>query len=153
MSIDLTRDGFAATYSVVAFMVKVKLVEKRVKSTVGKVMVVNGMIQNSTAGMSLAMSNTAWPSRPIQVSGVEPLGVTVTADLCKRFDVVGVTSDCRTLEVVLNFPRGAEAIAAAVKDAHIGRHRLQTQTHSNSAGNACILLASLVTAVVGIVAC
>lgn len=40
-------------------MVKVRLVEKRVKSRVGRVMVVKVMIQSSTAGMSLAVAMTA----------------------------------------------------------------------------------------------
>ncbi len=40
-------------------MVKVRLVENSVKSTVGRVMVVNVMIHSSTAGMSLAVATTA----------------------------------------------------------------------------------------------
>lgn len=46
-------------YRVVAFMVKVKLVENRVNSTVGRVMVVNVMIQRRIAGRSLARARTA----------------------------------------------------------------------------------------------
>ena len=41
------------TDSVVAFMVNVRLVEKSVKSHVGRVMLVNVTVQYSTAGISL----------------------------------------------------------------------------------------------------
>ena len=61
-------------------MVKVKLVEKRVKSTVGRVMVVKVMIQSSTAGKSLAVAMTACLMLPIQVMGVEALPATARAD-------------------------------------------------------------------------
>ncbi len=61
-------------------MVKVRLVEKRVKSTVGRVMVVKVMIQSSTAGKSLAVAMTACLTLPIQVMGVEALPVTARAD-------------------------------------------------------------------------
>lgn len=54
-----SMDRVRAAYKVVAFIVKVRLVENRVKSTVGMVMVVNVMIQSSTAGMSLAVATTA----------------------------------------------------------------------------------------------
>lgn len=55
MNIDLT-------YSVVKFMVKVKLVEKSVNRTVGRVMVENVTIQYRRPGMTLAVSNSARPS-------------------------------------------------------------------------------------------
>lgn len=47
------------TYSVVKFIVKVKLVENKANSTVGKVIVVNVMIQISKPGMPLAMASKA----------------------------------------------------------------------------------------------
>ena len=47
------------TYSVVKFMVKVKLVEKRANSTVGKVIVVKVMIQIRIPGTPLNMANIA----------------------------------------------------------------------------------------------
>lgn len=47
------------TYRVVKFMVKVKLVENKAKSTVGNVMVVKVMIQISKPGMPLAMASNA----------------------------------------------------------------------------------------------
>lgn len=43
-------------------MVKVKLVEKSVKRTVGRVIVENVTIQYKMPGMTLAMSNSARPS-------------------------------------------------------------------------------------------
>ena len=45
------------TYSVVKFIVNVKLVENRANSTVGKVIVVNVMIQISKPGMPLAIAS------------------------------------------------------------------------------------------------
>ena len=47
------------TYRVVKFIVKVKLVEKRAKRTVGRVMVVKVMIQISMPGITLAMASKA----------------------------------------------------------------------------------------------
>lgn len=47
------------TYSVVKFIVKVKLVEKRANRTVGRVIVVKVMIQISMPGMPLAMASKA----------------------------------------------------------------------------------------------
>ena len=47
------------TYSVVKFIVKVKLVEKRAKRTVGRVMVVKVMIQISMPGIPLTMASKA----------------------------------------------------------------------------------------------
>lgn len=54
--ISLLQDHFhlvTYTYSVVKFIVNVKLVENRAKSSVGKVIVVNVMIQISRPGMPL----------------------------------------------------------------------------------------------------
>lgn len=53
------RHAVGDTYSVVKFMVKVKLVEKRANSTVGKVIVVKVMIQMSMPGIPLAMASRA----------------------------------------------------------------------------------------------
>lgn len=47
------------TYSVVKFIVNVKLVEKRANSTVGKVIVVKVMIQINMPGIPLAMASKA----------------------------------------------------------------------------------------------
>ena len=45
------------THRVVKFIVKVKLVEKRANSTVGRVIVVKVMIQMSMPGIPLAMAS------------------------------------------------------------------------------------------------
>lgn len=52
------------TYSVVKFMVKVKLVENRANSTVGKVIVVKVMIHISIPGIPLAMASKTEPNMP-----------------------------------------------------------------------------------------
>lgn len=59
--ISLLRDPprVSYTYSVVKFIVNVKLVEKRANSTVGKVIVVKVMIQINMPGIPLAMASKA----------------------------------------------------------------------------------------------
>ncbi len=54
-------------YSVVKFIVNVRLVEKRANSTVGKVIVVKVMIHMSMPGMALTMASIARPSKPSHV--------------------------------------------------------------------------------------
>lgn len=61
-AISITTHG-CDTYSVVAFIVNVRLVEKSVKSTAGRVMVENVMIQSSTLGIVFAISRTRPPAR------------------------------------------------------------------------------------------
>ena len=51
------------TYNVVKFMVKVKLIEKRVNSHVGNVMVLNVMSQTSAPGTILTRKKTNLPTR------------------------------------------------------------------------------------------
>lgn len=53
--------GYILTYRVVKFMVKVRLMEKRVKRMVGRVMVEKVTIQKRSPGMNLAMSNNDRP--------------------------------------------------------------------------------------------
>lgn len=60
-ALSITKHDYA-TYRVVAFMVKVRLVEKSVKSTAGRVMVENVMIQSSTLGIVFAISRTNPPT-------------------------------------------------------------------------------------------
>lgn len=62
-------------YSVVKFMVKVKLMEKSVKSHVGRVMVVNVMIQYSSPGMTWIMKSSTWPREPKEDNGTEVVPV------------------------------------------------------------------------------
>lgn len=61
LTIHETREAKARTMSinVVKFIVKVKLVENRANSTVGKVIVVKVMIQISKPGMPLAIASKA----------------------------------------------------------------------------------------------
>ena len=48
-------------YKVVKFMVKVRLMEKRVNSHLGRVMVVNVTIQNNPPGIKVTSDKRAWP--------------------------------------------------------------------------------------------
>lgn len=66
LTIQETIDANARTISisVVKFIVKVKLVEKRANRTVGNVIVVNVMIQINIPGITLAIANRAPPSNP-----------------------------------------------------------------------------------------
>jgi hypothetical protein len=56
--------GVGDVYSVVKFIVKVRLVENRANSTVGMVIVVNVIIQIRIPGSTLAIVNKACPSKP-----------------------------------------------------------------------------------------
>ena len=55
------------THRVVAFIVKVRLVEKRAKRKVGSVMVVNVINQTRVPGTALAMTKRPCPNSPIHV--------------------------------------------------------------------------------------
>ena len=62
----LVLDGMVRdiAYSVVKFIVNVKLVEKRAKRTVGKVIVEKVINHINIPGIPLAMTKIAWPSSP-----------------------------------------------------------------------------------------
>lgn len=53
----MASDSEESAYSVVKFMVKVRLVEKRAKRTVGSVMVVNVMSQTRIPGRAFAVAS------------------------------------------------------------------------------------------------
>ena len=71
------------------FIVNVRLVENRAKSTVGKVMVEKVMIQINIPGSPLAMASKAWPSRPSHDVGGS-CGAVVKAEAWAEAVVVAV---------------------------------------------------------------
>lgn len=88
-----SRTLMSFTYRVVKFMVKVKLVEKRAKRSVGKVIVEKVMIQMSKPGIALAIANTTCPSKASHEVGSTVFPGTVSAD--------GVAVVLAAIEVVL----------------------------------------------------
>ena len=69
-----------STYKVVKFIVKVKLVEKRVKSHVGRVIVVKVTSQYRIPGRTRARNRIERPINPSQVLEGVPSGVVASAE-------------------------------------------------------------------------
>lgn len=96
------------TYSVVAFMVNVRLVEKMVKSKVGTVMVVNVMSQYNTPGMTRKQDSIRWPSTPSSVledsASIEGVAVTVTVARLLDEAMTGVSELAAMLEPDVTAP-------------------------------------------------
>lgn len=97
-----------AAYKVVKFIVKVRLMENRVKSHVGRVMVVKVMIQYNAPGRTVMMRRMTRASRPrVEDSVVVSTVLTVAAAVCRA---------CASVE---DSPAGgelAELIASAAAD-------------------------------------
>lgn len=104
-------------------MVKVKLVESRLKTSVGTVMVVKVMIQSNKAGMSLAKAKRARVRVAIHVVDGETLGVTARAEV-GAVAVALLRKELMALKVMFGFPCSGDPIAAAATTSHLGRHRL-----------------------------
>lgn len=87
------------TYSVVAFMVKVRLVENKVKSHVGSVMLVKVTVQYSIVGTNLKAESSSMPISPNQDLGAM-LYVAGTGADCEMFMSIEVGSMRPELEAL-----------------------------------------------------
>lgn len=73
-----------ATYKVVKFIVKVKLIENKVKSHVGRVMVAKVMIQYSVPGSTVKTRSITRASRPkVEEYSVFSAALTETTAVCR----------------------------------------------------------------------
>ena len=96
----------------VAFRVKVKLVENMVKSHEGSVKVVKVMIQYSSKGIAFRIKRTKRASRPNQVAGSE--GTTSLAAAEPSFDRADAATSAMVV-VVVDVDRASVRVAVAVK--------------------------------------